>query len=343
METLNNLNWQPITLEEVFDIKSGKRLENRNKIEGQRPFIGATDNSNGVTGFVANANSSLDKNTLGVNYNGAPCIAHYHPYECIFTDDVKHLHLKKFKDGKNILLSFIPIFEIQKCKYNYGYKFNENRMNRQKLYVPVDDDGKPDYNFMETYVSNKTKALLVGYKAFLETQLAELEHKDIPTLDEMEWKPIKLSSLFQNYHGKRLVKECRCEGNIPLLTANSVNNGVAEFIGNEDMKAYSNFVSVDMFCNTFVHPYTATGDDNIYFFKNDNLNIYVKHFICTCISKQQRKFSYGKQFRQQNADNLLAMLPVASTGEPDWDYMEQYAKNLMLRKYQQYLTFLDNQ
>ena len=34
------------------------------------------------------------------------------------------------------------------------------------------------------------------------------------------------------------------------------------------------------------------------------------------------------------------MLPVTDSGEPDYEYMEQYSKNMMLRKYRQYLTFL---
>ncbi len=35
------------------------------------------------------------------------------------------------------------------------------------------------------------------------------------------------------------------------------------------------------------------------------------------------------------------MLPVDDAGEPDYAYMEQYAKNMMLRKYRQYLAFLE--
>ena len=35
------------------------------------------------------------------------------------------------------------------------------------------------------------------------------------------------------------------------------------------------------------------------------------------------------------------MLPINDLGEPDFEYMEQYSKNMMLRKYQQYLAFLD--
>ena len=33
------------------------------------------------------------------------------------------------------------------------------------------------------------------------------------------------------------------------------------------------------------------------------------------------------------------MLPVADSGSPDYEYMEQYAKNMILRKYEQYLDF----
>ena len=35
------------------------------------------------------------------------------------------------------------------------------------------------------------------------------------------------------------------------------------------------------------------------------------------------------------------MLPVNDAGDPDYAYMEQYAKNMMLRKYKQYLGYLD--
>ena len=95
-----------------------------------------------------------------------------------------------------------------------------------------------------------------------------------------------------------------------------------------------------MFGCSFYHPYTATGDDNIYFFENDTIANDAKRCISVAIEKQSLKFSYGKQFRQKNADTLIIRLPVDDDGKPDYDYMEQYAKNMMLRKYQQYLAFL---
>ena len=143
----------------------GKRLTNADKSDGNRPFIGATDNHNGITGFVSNTNTSLDRNVLGVNYNGAPCIGFYHPYECIFTDDVKRLHLRDYPDSSYALLFLKVVILQQRSKYNYGYKFNEKRMMRQLLLVPVNDDNKPDYELME---SIGKQIMLSKYKQYLE-------------------------------------------------------------------------------------------------------------------------------------------------------------------------------
>lgn len=168
-------NWAEFALGYIFTVDPGKRLETRNKIPGPRPFIGATDNGNGITSYVANDNASLDNNVLGVNYNGAPCIAFYHPYECIFSDDVKRLHLKTHKDNKYILLFFITIFAQQKVKYSYGYKFKEQRMRQQKLMLPVDDAGEIDYAYMEQYAKNMMLRKYRQYLAFLKRDCQEVQ------------------------------------------------------------------------------------------------------------------------------------------------------------------------
>lgn len=164
---LNQKKWSEFPLNEIFDIRSGKRLENRNKIPGQHPFIGASDSNNGVTGFIDNINESIDHNVLGVNYNGTPCMAFYHPYRCLFSDDVKRLHLLVHKDGIDncfVYLFFAALIKQQRSKYGYGYKFNERRMLRQKLIVPVTDTGNPDYGYMKQYILNLT---LKKYEEFL--------------------------------------------------------------------------------------------------------------------------------------------------------------------------------
>lgn len=168
--TLDKKKWAEFSLTEIFTVSAGKRLETRNKIPGKRPFIGATDNGNGITGFVGNDNSSKDRNVLGVNYNGAPCIAFYHPYECVFTDDVKRLHLINHDDTAGLLLFLTSVFAQQRSKYSYGYKFNEQRMLRQKLMLPITDSNEPDYEYMEQYAKNMMLKKYKQYLTFLDTK-----------------------------------------------------------------------------------------------------------------------------------------------------------------------------
>ena len=43
----------------------------------------------------------------------------------------------------------------QKEKYRYAYKFNGDRMARQKVMMPVDELGNIDFKFMNRYIASK--------------------------------------------------------------------------------------------------------------------------------------------------------------------------------------------
>ena len=148
---LESVKWKAFYINEIFSISAGKRLTKADMDSGQIPFIGATDSNNGITNWIATPNSSFDKNVLGVNYNGSVVENFYHPYCCVFSDDVKRLHLKKYTDNKYILLFFKTVILQQKVKYTYGYKFNGQRMERQKILLPINERGDPDYEFMRQY------------------------------------------------------------------------------------------------------------------------------------------------------------------------------------------------
>lgn len=64
-------------------------------------------------------------------------------------------------------------------------------------------------------------------------------------------------------------------------------------------------------------------------------------FFVSIFAQHRSKYSYGYKFKEQRMLRQKLILPVTDSGEPDYRYMEQYAKNMMLRKYQQYLAFLN--
>ena len=53
---------------------------------------------------------------------------------------------------------------MQRVKYNYGYKFNEQRMKKHIVMLPMTDKGNPDYEYMEafkdTYRRNEAKEIM---------------------------------------------------------------------------------------------------------------------------------------------------------------------------------------
>lgn len=164
-------NWKEFRIEDIFSIDSGVRLTAANMKSGKRPFIGATDSNNGITAFVGNTNKSLDRNVLGVNYNGSVVENFYHPYEAVFSDDVKRLHLKEEQGNRFIYLFIKQCILMQKTKYQYGYKFNGERMKRQFIMLPCTPEDTPDWQYMESYMRNVESQQILKY---LEHPLAEL-------------------------------------------------------------------------------------------------------------------------------------------------------------------------
>ena len=58
------------------------------------------------------------------------------------------------------------------------------------------------------------------------------------------------------------------------------------------------------------------------------------------IEKQSSNFNFNREINDARIKNMQIILPITDCGKPDYEYMEQYVKNMMLRKYQQYLAFL---
>lgn len=149
-------------MQDICNIGPGVRLTKSNMRIGNMPFVGATDANNGITHFVSNTNASLDKNVLGVNYNGSVVENFYHPYACIFSDDVKRVSFKDEQGQNKYCYMFLKQMILQqKEKYRYAYKFSGDRMARQKIMMPVDGNGSIAYRVVENYMRAKEMKWIV--------------------------------------------------------------------------------------------------------------------------------------------------------------------------------------
>lgn len=128
-----SVKWKAFYINEVFTISAGKRLTKSDMDNGNIPFIGATDSNNGITNWIATPNVSFDRNVLGVNYNGSVVESFYHAYGCVFSDDVKRLHLKNHNDNKYVLLFLKTIILQQKRNAHAVINLMDNAWSDRKF------------------------------------------------------------------------------------------------------------------------------------------------------------------------------------------------------------------
>lgn len=162
----------------------------------------------------------------------------------------------------------------------------------------------------------------------------------------MEWRPIALSSIGTIESGRDIYETERVPGDTPYITAGSQNNGVGYFVGNDNATRDRDFIAFNRngaVGYAFYHPYWALmGNDCRKLNLGEGLdNFFVGEFVATCISMQRVCFSYSRKLGTARAEKMKIMLPIAGDGAPDWAYMEQYAKDMRIEKYERWLAYID--
>ena len=306
------------------------------------PFIGATESNNGITNWTSTVNASLDRNVLGVNYNGSVVENFYHGYTCVFSDDVKRLHLKTAVDNKYILLFFKTIILQQKQKYTYGYKFNENRMSRQKLLIPIDKDNSPDYAFMEAYMKEREEYLIKKYDHFISERDKTIGGG---VKSPILWKSFLLTEIFPKIkRGKRLKRADHIPGTMPYVSSSSVINGIDAFISNNNgVRIYVNCLTIansGSVGSCHYHPYRFVASDHVTSLHNPHLNLYHYIFLAAILSRLSEKYNFNREINDSRISREKVLLPSTNTGLPDYAYMEEYGIQVMMEKYRQYFNYL---
>jgi hypothetical protein len=354
MLNLRDREWNAFPLTGIFEIKAGKRLTKSDMKSGKRPFIGATEYENGVTNWVANTNASLDSNVLGVNYNGSVVETFYHPYECIFSDDVKRFRLKNLEGNRLVYLFLKTAITQQKSKYAYGYKFNEQRMNKQSILLPITADGSPDWAFMEQYIHEREEKLITDYKVYIAKNERERERETdrdterlIPRLQDKKWKAFLVVDYFFVSTGTENNMDSLKAGDIPLVSAKKTDNGLKSFVKAEKVKQ-GNVIAWNKDGDggaglAHYQPSAFAADSHILVLSPKMpLSPHVGFFISTALSQYYGIFGHGRANSLQRVTKTKIMLPASGDGSPDWDYMEQYGKAVFAHQSKEYFSYLES-
>lgn len=151
--TLGARPWGRFQIQDLFEVKKGKRLTSEQQTEGMTPYIGAIDSNNGVANYIGQEPIHRG-NTISLSYNGSIAEAFYQPKPFWATDDVNVLYLRSERGTLSPLtgLFVCAILRREKYRYSYGRKWTKEVMENTVIQLPVADDGKPDWEWMEDYM-----------------------------------------------------------------------------------------------------------------------------------------------------------------------------------------------
>ncbi|KKQ21679.1 MAG: hypothetical protein A3G45_02630 [Candidatus Staskawiczbacteria bacterium RIFCSPLOWO2_12_FULL_37_15] len=153
--SLDIKKWKWFNLGNLFTFEKGERLTKLDRISGDIPLITASENNNGIAGFISLENFENKKKifenkiTIDMFFN-----VFYHDYKYFSDDNIHTLIPIKFELNKYNALFLVTVLSKLKYKYAYGRQVRLMRLPFEKIKLPVDKKGNPDWQFMENYIKS---------------------------------------------------------------------------------------------------------------------------------------------------------------------------------------------
>jgi hypothetical protein len=342
--SLKNKEWREFELGKLFNIKRGKRLISLNRKNGILPYFSATSTNNGLTDFINNP-LFVEKNKIIVT---TFCDAYFIKGSFTASDEITMMSNKMINEYSGKFITRIIV--SNQSKYAFGRKAFSERLARQKILLPINSQGEPDYEFMEAYMRQKEQEKINAFKNYITKRINELgEIKNVVPLIEKNWGEFFLNDIFSDIQrGKRLKKDDHIKGKTPYISSTALNNGIDGFVGNkENIRVFSNCLTLANSGSVgacFYQPFESVASDHVTKLENKKFNKHIYLFISTIATRLGEKYSFNREINDLRIRREKIILPVNQNHEPDYEYMENYIKQIELKKLQKYLKYkLDNE
>ena len=170
---LTDREWKEFFIDDVFNVNGTITTKPQDLVlGGNTPRITCASTNNGLDDLYKNNPTekgrviTIDSATVG--------FTSYQGYDFIATDHVEKISLKYVK--MNVYIGLFLKQAIDNAimqKYNYGYKFSQTRIRKQKILLPINDKNEPDYQFMEDYIKEIMRKKRQEYIEYAKVKLEQ--------------------------------------------------------------------------------------------------------------------------------------------------------------------------
>lgn len=340
---LSDVEWREFKIGNIFTIFTGSLISNPKS--GLIPRITATDVNNGVAMFTSHSEEKARyfSNFISISFLGS---VFYHKNSVSLDMKIHGIKPLGYELTNESALFLIPLIKNFSFKYSYGYQLSTRILVNQKLMLPIDSQGQPNWQFMEDYIKQEQKIQAQQVIDYYEHKLVELAC-DVVGLDKVKWKEFLLSDLFDFKRGNQNNMAKTQEGDLPLVSAKKFDNGVKAFISDNEKTLFEgNMLTLNNDGDggvgiAYYQPSKVALDTHVTaLIPKMDLDKFALLFISCSITEQREKFSHGYSL---NNNRLLAqkiILPADKNGNPDFQYMSDFVKKLEVGKVQEVLEYI---
>lgn len=353
----------PVT--DFFEIKKGKRLTKANMVPGDIPFVGSSATNNGITAYIGNDTHLHEPGTITVSYNGSVGEVFLQDERFWASDDVNVWYPKQ-KMTIEVKLYFMAAIKKLSAKYSYTNKWTIDKMRSELVELPVDSDGKPNFNCMQERIVEleqeriaeleqeriaERDAYLVA--SGLDDYELTVEDKQILSLSpesasdeadaseadfgngQVRFKKFKIIDVFDVRNTKCVARNQISPGSgvVPYLTAGNTDNAVGAYIScRKEWLDDGNCVFIGgktMVVTYQEHDFVSNDSHNLALYLKDKSHrtSRVQQYLVTIVKKAlSHKYYWGDSISKNKIQNDVFYLPVTSNGHIDFDYMERYIR-----------------
>lgn len=159
VEKLEEKNWKTFKIKEIFETFKGSNglqthtgayVPKKKLKEGNMPRITVRDTNNGVDGFYNSndKNYRVFENFISVSFLGS---VFYHQYKASLDMKVHALILKDHDMNKYIAEFLKVMIKMNTQHSSYGNQLSSTDLPNMRILLPIDEDEKPDWEYMERF------------------------------------------------------------------------------------------------------------------------------------------------------------------------------------------------
>lgn len=307
---------------------------------GSYPYIAAVSNNNGIKGWTnVEPENSAGAITLSTTADSSNTIF-YQPVDYVGRQQiakVQHKDLSPLTEREAMYIATL-LRKITQA-FNYGNKLTKDSLVNTFITLPVTDDTidsespEPDWEYMESYIKSIEEKYLDSVEQYnrRNEDILDALHPDYHdgAPEAYDYAEFLLTDIFEIKNGVRLKSDDHIPGETPFISSREGNNGISDWVMNENDSLDSNVLGVNYNGNVleaYYHAYDALFSDDVKRFEIKNTEPTRKKYmyLATAIKKLKGAYSYTKKFNSTEISKASITLPVTSDGTPDWLFMEEY-------------------